>query len=525
MFSPDIELWNLEEGLKSSLDDAYAIVSYDGSVFWSRPGHLRPTCKFIGMEKFPFDKLTCAMEFGSWVYSGKYLRLVKTGGEKCYSIGGSQTAGESFNEFSFAKEDPISCKTHVYPPYPASPDEDWPVMLYNVTIERSWQPYARGYMVTQVMLNIIGFSAFWLPPSCGERMGLSISSILAAVASEIVIAANLPQASEFTWFQKFSAISLSFSFISLLECVAVLYFYYKRSEDMVPWWFHKVKKWYLIREATKAGDRALQNSVQLGSKAAVGAKDSLRNAGEAIKRLSTLNDGGGDYDDDGEQKDDNFKNEEHDFNEIKPTELNHVTFSSSEQKHHLPQNTKPENISPSSSISSLNDEAKEHLGIYDQSSPAIETSSPLMNKEEQDEPPSSTIRLQKSSLRRSRFVTTSPGEPLSERGVSRTILDTSRDSSLRVSENRLSMLKEGIPMLQQQQNISRRQFNTSNRVINESTYSLGISPRDADDFNNEEEVENNIYWKQCAARIDDVARFWIPFAFAVSLSIVLAQVF
>ncbi len=121
----DIELWNLDEGLKSSFDDAYAIVSNDGSIYWSRPGHLRPACKFYGLDNFPFDKLTCTMEFGSWAYSGKYLRPVKGGGGG-YTIGGSETAGESYNEFSFIEEDPVVCTEHIYPPYPSSPEEDWP---------------------------------------------------------------------------------------------------------------------------------------------------------------------------------------------------------------------------------------------------------------------------------------------------------------------------------------------------------------------------------------------------------------
>jgi hypothetical protein len=98
IWTPDIELWNLDQGLAESLEDSYAGVSYDGSVFWSRPGHLRPACKYRGLEKFPFDELGCTMELGSWVYSGKYVRLVKGGEDEMgFSIGGSQTAGESYN--------------------------------------------------------------------------------------------------------------------------------------------------------------------------------------------------------------------------------------------------------------------------------------------------------------------------------------------------------------------------------------------------------------------------------------------
>lgn len=47
--------------------------------------------------------------------------------------------------------------------------------------------------------------------------------------------------------------------------------------------------------------------------------------------------------------------------------------------------------------------------------------------------------------------------------------------------------------------------------------------RDADDFINEEEIENNLKWKEYAALVDDVCRFWFPFAYIIAVSIVLAQ--
>ena len=81
IWTPDIELWNLDEGLHDSLEDAYAVVSYDGSVYWNRPGHLRPACKYRGLERFPFDKLECTIELGSWSYSGMYLTLAKGGSD------------------------------------------------------------------------------------------------------------------------------------------------------------------------------------------------------------------------------------------------------------------------------------------------------------------------------------------------------------------------------------------------------------------------------------------------------------
>jgi hypothetical protein len=102
IWTPDIELWNLDKGLSSSLENTYGVVKYDGSVFWSRPGHLRPACKYSGLENFPFDKLACTIELGSWSYSGKYVSLMKGGDNgEGFSQGGSQTAGESYNGARF----------------------------------------------------------------------------------------------------------------------------------------------------------------------------------------------------------------------------------------------------------------------------------------------------------------------------------------------------------------------------------------------------------------------------------------
>ncbi|KAL7482427.1 hypothetical protein ACHAW6_008102, partial [Cyclotella cf. meneghiniana] len=151
-----------------------------------------------------------------------------------------------------AQDNPITCELHTYPPFGAnSPESGWPVILYNVTLERSWQPYARGYIYQQVLISVIGFSTFWLPPSCGERMGLSITAMLASIASDIVISSNIPQARELTWFQKFSMMTSMFTFLALIESVAVLHFFYSKSDNMVPKWYTCLNRRGVVRQALK----------------------------------------------------------------------------------------------------------------------------------------------------------------------------------------------------------------------------------------------------------------------------------
>jgi hypothetical protein len=229
IWTPDLELWNQQEPLADTLTSTHAIVTAEGTVFWSRPGHIKAVCRFAGLDDFPFDTLECTIEIGSWSHSGLYLRPIKLG--EGFSIGGSQTAGEAYQEFSL---DGVVAEEYTYPPFLNAPLEDWPVVFYHVSFKRAWQPYVRGFVVLQLMLNLFAFACFWLPPHIGERMSLSITAVLAAVASELIVAAKLPAAAELTWFAKFSMVSLLFTALALLESAAVIYFYYLTEDDLVP---------------------------------------------------------------------------------------------------------------------------------------------------------------------------------------------------------------------------------------------------------------------------------------------------
>ena len=66
IWTPDIYLWNHEEPMARTLSDTYATVHHTGIVRWSRPGRIKPSCKFEGLSRFPFDSLQCTLQFGSW---------------------------------------------------------------------------------------------------------------------------------------------------------------------------------------------------------------------------------------------------------------------------------------------------------------------------------------------------------------------------------------------------------------------------------------------------------------------------
>mmetsp|Transcript_24975 Transcript_24975/g.25413 ORF Transcript_24975/g.25413 Transcript_24975/m.25413 type:complete len:342 (-) Transcript_24975:290-1315(-) len=198
------------------------------------------------------------MEIGSWAYSGLFMRPTKynvTG----ISIGGGVTSGEAFSEYSLKM---VTAEEHIYPAFLINGEEDWPVLFYYVTFERAWQPYTRGYVLVQIVLNLIGFACFWLPPHCGERMGLAITAMLAAVASELIISENLPLTKDVTWFSQFSMGSTLFAAFTLFESVVVIYFHYLTHDDLTPSYI----KWFQKRRSN-ALKKSLNSSYVHGNRA------------------------------------------------------------------------------------------------------------------------------------------------------------------------------------------------------------------------------------------------------------------
>jgi len=242
IWTPDMYLWNQEEAMSNCLANTYATVSSDGSIFWSRPGRIKAVCKYEGLESFPFDKLGCKIEFGSWSHSGLYFRPIKLDGTG-YTVGGSETAGGSYVEFNLEEE--VEVEEVVYPPYPCCPEEDWPVLIYSLKFGRSSKPYVRSVVVINILLNVAAFACFWIPPHVGERMGLAITCVLAAVAGELVIKGMLPVCDELSWYNKFSIGSTTFALLVVFESAIVIYFFYYTAEDLIPTyvkWLQKKRK-------------------------------------------------------------------------------------------------------------------------------------------------------------------------------------------------------------------------------------------------------------------------------------------
>ena len=128
-----------------------------GNVFWSRPGLLKILCRFRGLQLFPFDKLNCTMEIGSWSRDGRTEDVIPRkvdGGIACSSCTGmngsvsSATGLESGSTFQDYRIEGIAVKRKV-----SWYDRYWypyPTLQFTFVFGRAHEFYLYRLIVPQV---------------------------------------------------------------------------------------------------------------------------------------------------------------------------------------------------------------------------------------------------------------------------------------------------------------------------------------------------------------------------------------
>ena len=228
---PDVQPYNTAVGIESTLDASLARVEHTGEVFWSRPGLLDVLCRFSGLVAFPFDSLTCSIEFGGWALSGGYQGISLEGS----GFGVSQqeaTSGSSYQEHSIA-EGGVSVVHNVFE-YPCCPSEPWPVVRYDITLDRGSAYYWLLVIYPGLLITCLAMTVFFMSPGLTERISYATTLLLVNEVSKVTIAGLVPVCGELLWIEIFSTTCTVFCTIALLESSFVLYLYNYTDEHLLP---------------------------------------------------------------------------------------------------------------------------------------------------------------------------------------------------------------------------------------------------------------------------------------------------
>ena len=213
---------------------AQVSLTYDGNVTWLNPAIFKSVCQ-IDVTYFPFDEQICEMKFGSWSYDMRridvYPKPDYTGLNKNYITNGEWELRQITAK---RNEKKYSC---------------CPYKFVDVTIRfhirRESIDYILKLIIPCALISSMIFLGFILPPESGERIGLSITVLLAMTVfqqftSEIMPAYGFPLLSQY-YFATIIQIGLS-----LLVTTAILNFYH-RNKIRMPKLLRKIINEWIFR--------------------------------------------------------------------------------------------------------------------------------------------------------------------------------------------------------------------------------------------------------------------------------------
>ncbi|XP_074662439.1 acetylcholine receptor subunit alpha-like 2 [Tubulanus polymorphus] len=169
---PDLVLYNDASGgfaIPSVNGNAHALVYSDGSVLWIPPKQFQVMCE-IETSRFPHDRHTCSMKFGSWTYSGDLLNMTYYEGREDLDLSDYSanddweivaSTGRRFDKF-----------------YPCCV-EPYPDITYNLTLKRTNPDfYVTSIFLPSVILTFIVPFLFLIRPDRYEKSILGIGATL-----------------------------------------------------------------------------------------------------------------------------------------------------------------------------------------------------------------------------------------------------------------------------------------------------------------------------------------------------------
>ena len=240
---PDLQPYNAFTGIHNTLDPTMATVQSSGSVYFSRPGMLDVMCKFSGLAAFPYDVLTCGIEFGGWGFSGSYQGLELMDGG--YSFSSQEaTAGASYQEYSIAA---VECSVDNFfynisnEEVVDGANEPWPVIKYSVTLNHADYYYTLFFVFPGMLITALSFAVFYIEPEACDALAYGVTVVLANEISKLALVGSIPVCGESLWTELFSLTNTVFCVVALFESVLQVIVSNNTTASFLPAWF-----WFLL---------------------------------------------------------------------------------------------------------------------------------------------------------------------------------------------------------------------------------------------------------------------------------------
>ena len=162
-------------------------VRNDGFIKYLTPYIFISYCK-VDLTYYPFDTQRCKFKFGSWSYDVTGVNITPSSYKA--ELGNYVQNGEWELEAMTIEHHVLnySCCPH--------PFTD---VEYTIVITRMPEFYIYNIILPYVLISILSIFVFYLPPESGEKMNLSITTMLSLIVFNQLVISTIPPASDGTF--------------------------------------------------------------------------------------------------------------------------------------------------------------------------------------------------------------------------------------------------------------------------------------------------------------------------------------
>jgi hypothetical protein len=154
-------------------------VSSEGTMTWT-PGGIYETACTTDVTYYPFDTQTCSVTLTTWGYTNIEIRLQGAGVDLTYYKPNGEWDYSSYS---------ISSTTR------AHGANSLPQLNFNLTFKRRPAFQVLNTIIPMILLGSLSCFVFQLPPDSGEKMGYSLTTLLAFAVYLTLVSANIPTTS------------------------------------------------------------------------------------------------------------------------------------------------------------------------------------------------------------------------------------------------------------------------------------------------------------------------------------------
>lgn len=229
LWTPEIILYNNIDGqYLASLSDAPALLEWNGTVHWNPPSIYSANCN-IRVTQFPYDTQACTLMFKSWVYDYPEISLTP--------VSQKPNTDKLKKHIEWDVTNAIVWQQSV-PEWTPEGDKNVTYVCYTLFLSRLPLYYTCYIIVPSIVITGLIIVVFHLPNIGGEKITLSISTLLALTFFLTLVSSITPKTSyNVPLISKFLLFSMTLVAMSVMSSVFVANIHHRTPQT------HKFPKW------------------------------------------------------------------------------------------------------------------------------------------------------------------------------------------------------------------------------------------------------------------------------------------